>query len=355
MGLSTDLISQFVKNTNDSEKKKEEIVVYGTIVNDGERNYVQIDGSSEMTPINATVETNAGDRVLVTIKNHTATITGNVTDPAVGTKRAGDIESSIKQTAESIRLEVKNEIDKLSASFEVTAEGISSWVTNKDRYTKILQDAEAITFVDDGGKVKIDGGSIKLTGSITFGDFNSDLQSTINTASNNASSASDEAETAKYNAELALTKAQNAYDAADAAFQLASNVKLPSYLTSTYIDQTTIMSPSIVGGTFYAVGQDSWTTMDSAGLHVYTDYVTKPKIELIYDETFGYVSLVLGVGTDTTGQRGRFYINKGTTATYMTYYSGTQYNTYCQLVFDNGGGITAMKCINGVESSINII
>lgn len=84
MGLSNDLISQFVKVTKDDTSKKDNTTVYGTIKIDTETNtkQVQIDGSSMYTPINSTVDVHDGDRVIVTIKNHTATVTGNLTSPA---------------------------------------------------------------------------------------------------------------------------------------------------------------------------------------------------------------------------------------------------------------------------------
>ena len=53
MGLSNDLISQFVKATNDTKKEKTEKTVYGKIVDDNGTLKVRLDGADEkvLTPI----------------------------------------------------------------------------------------------------------------------------------------------------------------------------------------------------------------------------------------------------------------------------------------------------------------
>lgn len=96
MGLSTDLISQFVKATKDKKETKTETTVLGTVVYDG-RPYVRIDGSDQLTPVNTTANVNDGERVTVLIKNHTATVTGNMSSPAA---RTGDVEELGSQISE---------------------------------------------------------------------------------------------------------------------------------------------------------------------------------------------------------------------------------------------------------------
>ena len=82
MGLSNDLITQFVKVTNDKKEEKKETVVYGTVKNVDGVNYVQLDGSELLTPVSSTTNIADGERVTVMIKNHTATVTGNITSPS---------------------------------------------------------------------------------------------------------------------------------------------------------------------------------------------------------------------------------------------------------------------------------
>lgn len=89
MGLSSDLISEFVKVTKDDEKPKSETIVYGTTVVYEGSTYVKLDGSELLTPVSTTSSTENGERVTVMIKDHTATITGNMSSPSA---RSGDVE-----------------------------------------------------------------------------------------------------------------------------------------------------------------------------------------------------------------------------------------------------------------------
>ena len=93
MALSQELISQFAKIVKYDKKQSAESTVYGTVVTDGNGNkYVKLDGSDQLTPLtdnerpsadSTTASVNDGERVSVLIKNHTATITGNVSSPSV--------------------------------------------------------------------------------------------------------------------------------------------------------------------------------------------------------------------------------------------------------------------------------
>lgn len=82
MSLSSDLISQFVKVTNDKKEAKRETTTYGTIVKNDSSTYVKLDGSDLSTPVVSTAFVNDGDRVTVMIKNHTAIVTGNISSPS---------------------------------------------------------------------------------------------------------------------------------------------------------------------------------------------------------------------------------------------------------------------------------
>ena len=94
MGLSSDLISEFVKVTKDDEKPKSETIVYGTTVVYEGSTYVKLDGSELLTPVSTTSSTENGERVTVMIKDHTATITGNMSSPSA---RSGDVKDIADQ------------------------------------------------------------------------------------------------------------------------------------------------------------------------------------------------------------------------------------------------------------------
>lgn len=97
MNLSSELISQFVKATKDDKEVKNESTVYGTTVEYNGDMYVQLDGSEILTPISTTADTKAGERVMVMIKNHTATITGNISSPAARTGTVTELDGKVTE------------------------------------------------------------------------------------------------------------------------------------------------------------------------------------------------------------------------------------------------------------------
>lgn len=100
MGLSADLISQFVKATKDTkETKKETTTVYGQVtgVTEGQI-YVRFDGAEESTPVASAVDVEAGHHVIVTIKNHSATITSNLTDHSASSEKLSKADTASKET-----------------------------------------------------------------------------------------------------------------------------------------------------------------------------------------------------------------------------------------------------------------
>lgn len=96
MALSSDLVSQFVKITKDDKKVSSGTTVYGTVVYD-DKLYVKLDGSELLTPVSTTTNVKDGERVTVTIKDHTATINGNLSSPSARTK---DVETVANQVSE---------------------------------------------------------------------------------------------------------------------------------------------------------------------------------------------------------------------------------------------------------------
>ena len=109
MKLSYDIISQFAKVINEDKGQKQgvETTVYGVVVSDGNGNkYVKLDGSDQLTPLSdderpsadsTTANANVGDRVAVSIKNHTATVTGNTTSPSVRSDDFNDLSDGVEE------------------------------------------------------------------------------------------------------------------------------------------------------------------------------------------------------------------------------------------------------------------
>lgn len=241
MGVSNELISQFAKITNDQKTSRiDEVTLYGEVIEYQDMICVKFDGTEEITPVTTVVEkdeqgniTNykygaasvkTGDRVSVNLKNHSATITGNLSDPPAGRAELTVNEDSILARVGATEMWIKNE--------GVTFTGLSEGTT-----------------IIDGGCIKtgtIDADRLNLTGSISFGDLTTEVQNEINSASEDAAEATE--------------LANSASSAASGAYSVARSIANGSYVGGTFIDKTTIKAPTIIGneikvyGTFQTVG-----------------------------------------------------------------------------------------------------
>ena len=65
MGLSNDLISQFVKMTNDKKETNDRSSAYGTVVEYNGTSYVKFDGSDLLTPVDSSIVLHDKDRFIV--------------------------------------------------------------------------------------------------------------------------------------------------------------------------------------------------------------------------------------------------------------------------------------------------
>ena len=290
MALSSDLASQFAKVAAGGRDEKKEFTVYGKASVQNGKTSVLFDGAEEATPVESTVSVKDEERVIVSVNHHQATITGNLSDPSASVSETEEIKlevksvdenlrssititanqirsevtdvknglnSKITQTASEIRSEVNNKVTGLSSRITQTESSIETLVTDGEDFSKFQQTVEGFAFMNKGGTVKISGGSINLTGSITFSDFSSSTMSEIDNIRNNAGAAKSTADKAK--------------EIADKAKEIAQANGVPSYIKETYIDSTEIQSPSIKGndisvyGTFQTMGYDQNMNIVSTG------------------------------------------------------------------------------------------
>lgn len=176
MALSQDLINQFVKLTEQKEEPKEVTVngIYKTI--NGEE-YVQIDGSEIWTPVTSTVEAETGERVKVMIKNHTATVTGNISSPSARSKSVKDLKDEVDEQGNTIK-QLDNAIEQQGNSIIQIDNNIKQ--VNND----ILQANNAIN--QQGNIIKQLGNEINQQGDV-INSMNNDITANSNeiTAINN--------------------------------------------------------------------------------------------------------------------------------------------------------------------------
>lgn len=242
MGLSTELISQFAKITNDQKKSRiDEATLYGEVVQCDDSICVRFDGSEQLTPVTTITEkdengniTNfkygaasvkTGDRVSVSLKNHSATITGNLSDPPMG-------RTEVVTTEDSILLKVDDKI-----KMQIDALGVKI-----DGLVEITNGLENGTTTIDGACIKtgkIDAQYLNLTGAITFGDLDSSAQGKITDAQDTADAAN-----------TAAGNAQSTANNADALARAAQNsVAGWTYSGSTYIDGSKIQTGTVTAST----------------------------------------------------------------------------------------------------------
>ena len=290
MALSSDLASQFAKVAAGGRDGKKEFTVYGKASVQNGKTSVLFDGAEEVTPVESTVSVKDEERVIVSVNHHQATIMGNLSDPSASVSETEEIKlevksvdenlrssltitakqirsevtdvknglnSKITQTASEIRSEVTNKVTGLSSRITQTESSIETLVQDGEDFSKFQQTVEGFAFMNKGGTVKISGGSINLTGSITFSDFSNATMSEIDNMRNSAGAAKSTADEAK--------------EIADEAKRIAQANGVPSYIKETYIDSTEIQSPSIKGndisvyGTFQTMGYDQNMNIVSTG------------------------------------------------------------------------------------------
>ena len=147
MDLSNDLISQFVKITNDDKKKSGESTVYGTVVEYNGGMYVKIDGSDLLTPVETTADFKPDERVTVMIKNHSATVTGNISSPAANEGTVTEkVTEKVTEAVEDVEGKVITEVEILIAD-RVSTEQLDAEVARIDTLIAgkaTIEDLEAI-------------------------------------------------------------------------------------------------------------------------------------------------------------------------------------------------------------------
>ena len=159
--LSNDVISEFVKATNDQKPSKKESTVYGTTVSYNGSMYVKIDGSDQLTPVSTTADVKENERVIVLIKDHSATITGNVSSPSARVKDVTEVKEKITIIEEVVADKVstkelyaeKARIDDLETD-NVTIKGTLD--ANKARIETLEADNVTIKGTLDANKANID-------------------------------------------------------------------------------------------------------------------------------------------------------------------------------------------------------
>ena len=142
MDLSTKLLKDFSKIVNEpSNEEKPSTQAYGTVKVVYERKFVQLDGSEVLTPISEVVDAQDGDRVLVSIENHRATILGNFTYPPSARKEQEALSKS--EDAEEKAQEALDATEEYSEQISAANAAAQEAKTNASSANSLATEASA--------------------------------------------------------------------------------------------------------------------------------------------------------------------------------------------------------------------
>lgn len=169
MALSHEVVSQFAKLVDNKPKKDEGVTVKGTYKIIGDIEYVQLDGSDVLTPVESTVEAKTGERVQVLIKDHFATVTGNISSPAARSKDVKDLADTVDEQGNTIQ-QIDNTIIQQGNSIIQMNTSINQHETTINQHdTKINQQGDQIvsinnTIISQGNSIEANHNAIIVQG-----------------------------------------------------------------------------------------------------------------------------------------------------------------------------------------------
>lgn len=124
MSLDKKVIKDFVAAVNKKEETKTPTILTGTVHREGGTVFVKIDGSESLTPVSTVINVENGERVTLTIENHKAMITGNLSSPAARGNEVEDLKVIVGDKVSTAELEAitakVGEIDGDVANFKET-------------------------------------------------------------------------------------------------------------------------------------------------------------------------------------------------------------------------------------------
>lgn len=156
MDLDRSLLKEFAKVVNDvGDKPQPNQYVYGTVTTGaGNTKCVMLDGSDTMTPISEVVNAEAGDRVLVSVNNHQATVVGNITYPPSARKEQQAIDSANGALNQSNQAMEKAKDAQTKASSAITDASVASALANEAKTESAKAQEAANTAIQNAGEAK---------------------------------------------------------------------------------------------------------------------------------------------------------------------------------------------------------
>ena len=157
MALSNELLTQFAKTVNTKEKD-EGTTVRGTYKEINGIKYVQLDGSDILTPVTTTVDAETGDKVSVLIKDHNATVMGNISSPAARATVVENLSDTVDAQGNTIQQLNTTVIQQGSSIIQMNTTINQHTTTISQHDTTIRQQGDQITSI--GNTVNQQGNTI---------------------------------------------------------------------------------------------------------------------------------------------------------------------------------------------------
>ena len=139
MSLDKKVIKDFVAAVNKKEETKTPTILTGTVHREGGTVSVKIDGSESLTPVSTVINVEDGERVTLTIENHKAMITGNLSSPAARTKEVEGLKEVVTDKVNTAQLKaIKAEVGEISGDVANFKETTTEKLTAQDAKIKKL-------------------------------------------------------------------------------------------------------------------------------------------------------------------------------------------------------------------------
>ena len=137
MALSNQIASQFAKLVTATYKKI------------GDIEYVQLDGSDILTPVTSPVVADQDDRVKVLIKDHMATVIGNITSPSARNKDVNNLKDEVDEQGNTIKQMDNTIIQQGNSIIQMETTINQHDVTLNQHNTKINQQGDEIVSINN--------------------------------------------------------------------------------------------------------------------------------------------------------------------------------------------------------------
>lgn len=156
MDLDRSLLKEFAKVVNDvGDKPEPKQYVHGTVTTGaGNTKCVMLDGSDMLTPISEVVNAEAGDRVLVSVSNHQATVIGNITFPPSARKEQQAIDSANGALEQSNQAMEKANDAQTKANSAITDSSVASALANEAKTESAKAQEDANTAIQNADEAK---------------------------------------------------------------------------------------------------------------------------------------------------------------------------------------------------------